>query len=92
MSRRNEKAECDVMRCYNFRHYSIKYFGPLDDRKHHHISDPMLEEDMLCRLSGTVLTSTPSLLGLPLLRYTISATLAATLKEESASSKLRDKI
>ena len=39
---------------------------PLDDRRHHHISDPMLEEDILCRLGGTVLTSTPSLLGLPL--------------------------
>jgi len=53
-------------RCARLDLRDIKCFGLLDGRRHHHIPDPMLEEDILCRLSGTVLTTTPSLLGLPL--------------------------
>jgi hypothetical protein len=53
-------------RCARLDLRDIRYFGSLDDHSHHHISGPMLEEDILCRLSGIVLTTTPSLLGFPL--------------------------
>ena len=44
----------------------IQYSGPWGARRNHHIHDSMLEEDILCRLSGDVLATTLSLLGLPL--------------------------
>jgi len=75
-------------RCARLDLGGIKYFGLLDDRRHYHITDPMLEEDILCRLSGTALTTTPSLLGLPP-RYTIFATLAETPEEEFKASKMK---
>jgi len=42
-------------RCARLDLQGIKYFGLLDDHRHHHISDPMLDGDILYRLSGTVL-------------------------------------
>src|SRR5258708_32090282 len=64
----------------------LRYFGPLDIRRHHHIPDPMLEEDILCRLGGTVLTTTPPLLGCPRVRYTSSVTLAEMPEGEFKAS------
>ncbi len=52
--------------CAQLDHRDIKYSEPLDARRHHHIHNPMLQEDILCRLSGNVLATTRSLLGLPL--------------------------
>jgi len=40
-----------------------KHFGPLELRHYHYrVPNPMLEEDILCRLGDTVLPTTPSLL------------------------------
>src|SRR5258706_11728442 len=52
--------------CARLDHRDINYSGPLDALRNHHIPNLMLQEDILCRLSGDVLATTRSLLGLPL--------------------------
>jgi len=62
--------------------------GLLDGRMRHHISDPMLEEGILCRLSGTVLTTTPPFTRSSA-RCSISRTLAETPEGEFKAFKMK---
>ena len=75
-------------RCARLDLRDIKRFEPLDNRSNHHIPDHMLEEDILCRLSGAILTTTPPLTRSSA-RYTISATLAEKFEGESEASKMK---